>query len=46
MIDYPSREELSFIDCPYDQFNEPYNAMIKNRQNKIIEKFVKLMIAR
>lgn len=46
MIDYPSREELSFIDCSYDQFKDPYNTMIKKRQDKIIEKFVGLMITR
>lgn len=44
VIDYPSRTDLSFIDCPYNQFLKPYNDMIEDRQAKMINKFIKLII--
>ena len=44
MIDYPSREELTFIDCPEDQFASPYDNLIKKREKAIKEKFIKLII--
>ena len=40
IIDYPNREDLSFIDCPYDQFVEPYNNLIENRERRLICKYV------
>lgn len=43
-IKYPSREELSFIDCAYDQFIQPYTTLVEKRAQDIIEEFISLMI--
>ena len=44
MINYPSREDLSFINCPYSQFITSYNKMISEREQKMIEQFLSLII--
>ena len=44
LINYPSREELSFIDCSEEQFKAPYIHLTSSRQEKIMTKFVELMI--
>ena len=44
LILYPTREDLSFIDCGEEQFKDPYNRMIESRQERIIKKFIELMI--
>lgn len=43
MIDYPAREELTFINCKDNQFGEPYEALIKKREERISAKFVNLI---
>lgn len=44
MIDYPAPETLSsFIDCSIEQFKEPYENMVKNREEKMINKFLELI---
>ncbi len=45
VIDYPSREELSFVDCPLDQFVGPFNEMVEKRQTSIVTKFKRLIIS-
>lgn len=44
MIDYPSREDLAFIDSTEDQFTDSYNALIKKRENAIMDKFISHII--
>ena len=39
-IDYPSRDRLNFIDCPFDQFKEPYEKLVAEREEKMIKKFI------
>ena len=43
IIDYPKKENFSFIDCPYDQFEGPYTNMVKNREEKMIKKYIDLI---
>lgn len=43
MIDYPSRESLNFIDCTIDQFKTPFETLVKNREKKMLDKFIKLI---
>ena len=45
MIDYPLREELSFISCPLDQFKEPYETLLDAREKNMKDKFIELMIS-
>ncbi len=44
MINYPTREELEFIDCPLNQFKPAFERFIKNREKEIIEKFIDLLM--
>jgi len=44
MIDYPSREELSFIDTTEEQFKSPYETLTNKREKSMLEKFVNLVI--
>ena len=44
MIDYPERDELSFIDCPEKQFAGPYDTLTKKREKLIQDRFLKLII--
>ena len=43
-INYPSREDLSFIDCAYEQFNQPYTTLVEKRAKAIIDDFISLII--
>ncbi|MBR5095864.1 MAG: hypothetical protein IK094_02010, partial [Treponema sp.] len=40
MIDYPTYEELKFIDCPIDQFKSPFESLVSRREKKMINKFI------
>ncbi len=42
-IDYPSREELGFIDCDFDEFNESYKNLIKARGKKVLDNLATLL---
>lgn len=42
-IDYPSREELNFINCPLDQFKTPYEDLVKRRETTMVQKFIKFI---
>ena len=44
IIDYPSREELEFKDCSFDEFKQPYLAMVEKREANIVEKFLDLVM--
>ena len=44
MIIYPTREALSFIDCPESQFAQHYELMVKDRESKMITKFVERIV--
>ena len=44
LIDYPTREELAFIDCPIDQFKPKYKEFTIKREKKMVEKFIKLIV--
>ncbi len=39
-IDYPSRDELNFINCPLAQFKEPYEKLVNKREKTMINKFI------
>lgn len=42
-IDYPSREELFFINCDSNIFIENYNKLIDDRAKKIVKNFLELL---
>lgn len=44
LIDYPSREELEFIDCKFDEFKENYTKLIEKRENDMITRFLDLVM--
>ena len=44
MIDYPSKQELSFIDAPIDQFRTSYESLIETRSKKVLNRFLDLIV--
>lgn len=42
-INYPTREELSFINCDYDSFKTKFDIMVKGRSKKITEELIDLL---
>ena len=44
LIDYPSREELVFIDYAQDSFGEAYYRLIEKREKTFSEKLVNLLM--
>lgn len=46
LIDYPTREGLSFIDCSEEQFKGPYTELVNSRQEKVFKKFVELIMSK
>lgn len=44
LIDYPSRQELEFIDYNKEEFNSSFAAFIDAREQRIIAKFVELFM--
>lgn len=44
LIDYPSREELEFKDCSFEEFKGPYNELITKREGLMISKFLDLIM--
>ena len=42
-IDYPSREELGFVDCDLDEFRKAYEEFIKNRGDRVLADLAELL---
>lgn len=42
-IEYPSRDELGFIDCNLDEFKNPYQLLIKNRGEKVLKELAEML---
>ena len=43
-IDYPSKEGLEFINCTQDVFVKDYNNFVRDREIKILDKYIKLIM--
>lgn len=43
IIDYPKSEDLNFINTPINQFKPAYENLIVNRENNMINKFIKFI---
>lgn len=44
LIDYPTRQELEFINCPQEQFQNEYLELIEKRENSLLNRFVELIM--
>ena len=44
LIMYPSREQLEFLDCDFESFKKSYLAMLDERENKILDQFIGLIM--
>lgn len=44
IIDYPSKNDLSFIDCPFAQFKPAYEKFFQAREKRLVARFVKLIL--
>jgi hypothetical protein len=44
LINYPSREELEFLDYAFDEFKTHYEKMIKAREATLITRFTDLIM--
>lgn len=44
LIDYPSRDNLAFVDCHGDDFNIGFTSMINRRETAFVHKFVELLM--
>ena len=44
LINYPSREQLEFLDFKYDEFKKHYDDMVKSREEKIVTQFIELIM--
>ncbi|MBR5033252.1 MAG: DUF262 domain-containing protein [Treponema sp.] len=42
-IDYPSKKQLSFIDCSIEQFKKPYEEFVSTREKRMVDKFITLI---
>lgn len=44
LIDYPSRDDLGFVDCHGNDFNTGFKSMIDFRETALVDKFVELLM--